>query len=137
MGAAGPGSAGESSWDRARRRRCVTCHQANGAGLAGALPALAGSEYVNASDTAVPIRIVRHGMRGPVTVNGAPFNSVMSAYGTGVEMTDDEVAAVLTDVRRSRGDSASAVTPQQVATEWAAERASSGPVTAAEQKPLM
>ena len=49
-------------------QRCVTCHQANGQGLQGAFPPLAGSEYATAANVAVPIRIVLHGMQGPVTV---------------------------------------------------------------------
>jgi mono/diheme cytochrome c family protein len=116
---------------------CVTCHQANGEGVAGTFPPLAGSEYATASNAAVPIRIVLRGMQGPVTVKGAQFNGVMAPFGTGVELTDDQVAAVLTYVRTSWGNSASAITPQQVASERAAARAAGGAVTAEELKPLM
>jgi mono/diheme cytochrome c family protein len=76
-------------------------------------------------------------MQGPVTVKGTRYDGLMPAYGTGVEMSDDEVAAVLTYVRQSWGNAASAVTPQDVARERAAARAATGPVTAEELRPLM
>lgn len=73
--------------------RCLACHQANGAGLPGAFPPLAGSDWVA----------------------GTTYNSAMMAYGTGVPMSDDEVAEVLTYVRSSFGNRASAVTAADVA----------------------
>jgi mono/diheme cytochrome c family protein len=116
---------------------CVTCHQANGEGVAGTFPPLAGSEFATASNAAVPIRIVLRGIQGPVTVKGAQFNGVMAPFGTGVELSNEQVAAVLTYVRSSWGNSASAVTPQQVASERPAARAAGGAVTAEELKRLM
>ena len=116
---------------------CVTCHQANGEGVAGTFPPLAGSEYATASNVAVPIRIVLRGMQGPVTVKGAPYNGVMAPYGTGAELSDEQVAAVLTYVRSSWGNAASAVTPQQVAAERPAAKAAGGAVTAEELKALL
>lgn len=118
-------------------QRCVTCHQANGQGVPGAFPPLAGSEYATAANVAVPIRIVLHGMQGPITVKGQTFSGIMPQYGTGIAMTDAEVAAVLTYVRQSWGNSASAITAEQVAAERAATRSASGPVTAEELAPLM
>ena len=61
----------------------------------------------------------------------------MPQYGTGIQMSDQEVATVLTYVRQSWGNSASPVTPEQVAAERAAPRAASGPVTAEELEALM
>jgi mono/diheme cytochrome c family protein len=116
---------------------CVTCHQANGQGTPGAFPPLAGAEYATASNPAVPIRIVLRGMQGPVTVKGAQYNGVMAPFGTGVELSDEQVAAVLTYVRSSWGNSASAITPEQVASERAAAKAAGGAVTAGELTPLM
>lgn len=118
-------------------QRCVTCHQANGEGTPGTFPPLAGSEFANAANPAVPIRIVLRGMQGPVTVKGTQYAGVMPPYGTGVEMSDAEVAAVLTYVRQSWGNNASAVTPEQVAQERAAAGAGASAVTAEELKSLM
>lgn len=118
-------------------QRCATCHQVNGAGVAGAFPPLAGSEFVLAANPTAAIRVVLRGMQGPVTVKGATYNSVMVAYGTGAEMSDAEVAAVLTYVRSAWGNSASAVTPDQVAAERPAAKAAGKAVTADELKALL
>ena len=116
--------------------RCAPCHQMNGRGLAGVFPPLAGSEYATAANVSVPIRVVTRGMQGPVRVKGAEYIGLMPAYGTGAEMTNDEVARVLTYVRQSWGNNASAVTAEDVVKERAAQT-TKAPVTAAELKPLM
>ena len=116
--------------------RCATCHMADGNGMPGTYPPLAGSEYVNSANVDVPIGIVVHGLQGPVTVKGVEYNSVMPAFGTGVPMSDDEVAAVLTHVRSSWGNTGGPVTAQQVAAYKAKPRTASGPLTAAELQAL-
>lgn len=118
-------------------QRCVTCHQANGQGLPGAFPPLAGAEHANAANPSVPIRIVLHGLQGTITVKGQQFSGLMPPYGTGIQMTDQEVASVLTYVRSSWGNSASAITPEQVAAERTAQRPAAGPVTPEEIASLM
>lgn len=128
--------AGQASGE-ALYQRCVTCHQANGQGTPGAFPPLAGSEFANASNPAVPIRVLLHGLQGPITVKGTQYNSVMPAYGTGVEMSDDEIAAVLTYVRQSWGNASGAVKAEDVARERAAARTATGPATAEELKAMM
>ncbi|CAN5318916.1 hypothetical protein BH23GEM2_BH23GEM2_01300 [soil metagenome] len=127
---------GQGSGEQLYQQRCVSCHQADGQGLAGAFPPLVGSEYALAANKAVPIRIVLHGLQGPVTVKGVQYNGVMPPGGAGIAMSDDETAAVLTYVRSAWGNSASAVTPQEVAAERAA-RATTGPTTAEELAPLL
>jgi mono/diheme cytochrome c family protein len=129
-------ASGQSGGEQLYLQRCATCHQPNGEGLAGAFPPLAGSEYALASPN-VPIRVVLNGLQGPLTVKGAEFNGVMPAYGTGIQMSDEEVASVLTHVRSSWGNSASAVTPQDVATERVATRAATGPATPEELDSMM
>lgn len=118
-------------------QRCSSCHQANGAGLAGVYPPLAGSEYATNGNAGVPIRVVIHGLQGPITVKGAQFNSLMPAYGLGIVMSDPEVASVLTYVRSSWGNSASAVTAEDVARVREESKAHVGAVTAEILKPLM
>jgi mono/diheme cytochrome c family protein len=95
-------------------QRCVTCHMADGAGMPGAFPPLAGSEWVT-GPASRPIAIVMHGLQGEITVKGTKYNSMMMAYGTGVPMNDDEIAAVVTYIRSNFGNSASAVTAADVA----------------------
>ena len=94
---------------------CVTCHQANGQGLAGVYPPLAGSDWVNASEEAL-VRILIHGMSGPVVVNGATYNGAMPAFGPlGSNWKDDKIAHVLTYIRQEWGNKGAPVTPETVA----------------------
>lgn len=76
---------------------CSVCHQANGAGLPGVFPPLAGSDYLNA-DHQRAISIVLQGLNGKLTVNSQDYNSVMPAMN---QLNDDEVANILTYVLNS------------------------------------
>lgn len=95
---------------------CNTCHQSSGLGVPGAFPPLAGSEWVQSEERA--IRIVLHGLVGPITVKGANFNSAMPAFGKvaggGFNWSDDKIAAVLTYVRQAWGNNAPPITAQKV-----------------------
>jgi mono/diheme cytochrome c family protein len=116
--------------------RCAACHQATGGGLPGAFPPLSASEWVT-GNAEIPIRVVLHGLQGEITVAGSTYNSVMLPYGGTGEMNDAEVAAVLTYVRSAFGNSASAVTADEVAAVRAATSSRTTPWTAAELKSLM
>jgi len=115
--------------------RCAACHQANGAGLAGAFPPLSASEWVT-GDPTIPIKVVLHGLQGEINVAGSTYNSVMLPYGGTGEMNDAEVAAVLTYVRSAFGNSAPAVTADEVAAVRAATSGRTTPWTAEELKSL-
>ena len=90
---------------------CSVCHQQNGEGLAGVFPPLAASDYLMA-DSRRSIEIVLNGMSGPVTVNGAPFNSVMPPMS---QLNDDEIANILTFVLNSWGNEDGEIGPDDVA----------------------
>lgn len=119
------------------QQRCLSCHQATGEGLPGTYPPLAGSEYVNAADPGVPARILIHGISGPITVKGTEYNNLMPPYGVGVQMSDEEVAQLLTYVRSSFGNSASAVTAADVKKARDETASHTGPMTVELLKPLM
>lgn len=89
---------------------CSACHQPTGAGIPGAFPPLAESEWVNGPVENL-IRIQLRGLMGPITVKGTTYNSVMPPNAT---MSDDEIAAVLTYIRSNFGNKSSAVTADQV-----------------------
>lgn len=108
--------------------RCSACHQANGMGVPGAFPPLAVSEWVN-GPASRPIAILLHGLQGEITVKGATYNSAMMPYGTSVPMSDDEVAAVLTYVRSTFGNSAPPVSASEVAKVRAATASRTTPLT--------
>lgn len=90
---------------------CQTCHQENGEGLPNLYPPLAGSEWVT-GEPEIPIAIVLHGMQGEITVKGAKYNNVMAPWAS---LSDAQIAAILTYERSSWGNSASAITAEQVA----------------------
>ncbi|HZR18313.1 MAG TPA: cytochrome c [Verrucomicrobiae bacterium] len=93
---------------------CVACHQADGNGLPGQNPPLAGSEWVNEKAPGRVIRIALNGLSGPITVKGLPFNGAMVPWKD--VLSDEEIAAVLTYVRQNKewGNNAPEVTPEQV-----------------------
>jgi nitrite reductase (NO-forming) len=91
------------------KTNCAACHQQNGQGIPHAFPPLAGSDFLMA-DKKRSIKIVKHGLEGPVTVNGNTYNSVMPALG----LSDDDVASVLTFVRNSFGNKGDGVTLEEV-----------------------
>ena len=91
---------------------CSTCHQRDGAGLAGVFPPLLNSDYLM-DDKERSIRVVLGGLAEPIAVNGIPYTGNMPPF---ANLTDHEVASVLTYVRSSFGNSGDAVTDAEVAT---------------------
>jgi mono/diheme cytochrome c family protein len=85
---------------------CMTCHQEGGKGLEDQFPPLAGSEWV-AKDAAAVVRILLDGLSGPIEVKGRIYNNTMPPVGQ--QLTDGEIAAVLTYVRSSWGNKAGPV----------------------------
>ena len=90
---------------------CSTCHQENGEGLANVFPPLAKSDYL-LSNRERAIGVVLNGLTGPVTVNGATYNSVMPPMS---QLADDEIANILTYTLNSWGNTDGVITSEQVA----------------------
>lgn len=91
---------------------CIACHQANGLGVPGQYPPLAASEWATGSEERA-IRIVLHGLNGPITVEGKEYNNVMAPLGGALK--DDQIANALSYVRASWGNAAPEVQPETVA----------------------
>jgi len=89
---------------------CIACHQPTGMGLPPVFPPLAGSEWV-AKSTSIAIRNILHGMQGPITVKGVPYNSMMPAVTT---LSEKEIADVVTFVSNSWGNTGPTVTEDEV-----------------------
>lgn len=90
---------------------CAACHQANGMGVAGVFPPLVDSAWVLENDTRL-VQILLHGIQGELEVNGVTYNGVMPAF---PQLTDAELAAVLTHLRESWGNNGSPITAEQIA----------------------
>jgi len=91
---------------------CGACHGQSGEGTAAA-PPLAGSEWVN-GPTENLIRIQLRGLHGPITVKGVTYSSFPAGMLPMAYQSDEQIAAVLTFVRKSFGNGSSAVTPAEV-----------------------
>ena len=97
-----------------REGYCGTCHQQNGKGLPNAgFPPLDETKWVN-GDPEIPIKMVLHGLIGPIKVKGVQFAGQVPMTPLGGLMNDKEVAAVLTYVRNSFGNKAEPVSAAQV-----------------------
>jgi len=90
---------------------CAACHQPAGTGLPGAFPPLANSDFL-AGERRQVLSAALFGLSGPITVNGQDYNGVMPSMGY---LTDDELAAALSYVFNSWGNSGSAVSVEEVA----------------------
>jgi ubiquinol-cytochrome c reductase cytochrome b subunit len=91
---------------------CSSCHGATGQGMPGAFPPLAKNDVVIGDPNKV-IGIVDGGLHGSITVNGSTYNGTMPPWkGT---LSNADIADVITYIRASFGNSASAVTEKQVA----------------------
>lgn len=93
---------------------CYSCHKADGRGYPGLAPSLVESEWVNGSPEHL-IRIVLHGLQGPVEVNGELWNQQMPGLGGSPVLNDERMASALTYARRAWGNYGSAIEPAQVA----------------------
>ncbi|GAA4918882.1 hypothetical protein GCM10023313_23160 [Mucilaginibacter defluvii] len=99
---------------------CQTCHGADGNGIKGLAPPFNRSQWVT-GDKRKLIGIVLNGLTGPVEVNDhlykAPeINGDMPGIGGAKEISDADIAQLLSFLRRSWQNKASAVTVKEVIT---------------------
>ncbi|MGV3507656.1 MAG: copper-containing nitrite reductase [Sphingobacteriaceae bacterium] len=88
---------------------CAACHQKNGEGLSGAFPPIANSDYLMArKDKGIGIPL--HGLSGKIKVNGKEYDGVMPQ----IQLSDDEIASIMTYVRNSWGNKGDLVTAAEV-----------------------
>lgn len=92
---------------------CASCHQASGAGQPGAYPPMVGSEWVLGSKPMLAA-ILLDGVAGPLSVHGNEFGTnVMPAW---ANLSDQNLADIMTYIRGTWGNSADAVAPGDVTT---------------------
>lgn len=91
-------------------QNCASCHMRKGEGMPNAFPPLAKSDYLmKRSDKG--IGIILNGLQGKITVNGKDFTGVMPQ----LQLSDEEIANIMTFVRNSWGNSSDMVAPEEVA----------------------
>lgn len=79
---------------------CGACHMANGKGDGSRFPPIAGSDWVKGDQKRL-IDVVLNGLQGPIEVNGKPYDGTMPAVDY---LKDEEIAQILTYVRKEFGD---------------------------------
>ena len=92
---------------------CSACHTRTGAGIEHIFPRLAGNVVVKQDDPTTLVRIVLTGVRGAGT-DAFPTSPAMPSFG--YRLDDSQVAAVITYIRNSWGNTASAVDADMVKT---------------------
>ena len=110
-----------ASMDRGKKvfqTYCLPCHQADGSGVPRLNPPLIKTSFV-LGDKKMLIGIVLHGLDQEVEIDGDVYSNVMASHDF---LKDEEIADVLTYVRNSFGNKASAVKPAEVAAIRAAKK---------------
>ncbi|MCK0157014.1 GDSL-type esterase/lipase family protein [Cellulophaga sp. F20128] len=93
---------------------CVTCHQPDGKGLeASGFPPISKSHWAIGNEERL-IKLTLKGLMGPIEVLGKQYPGQVPMTPFEGMLKDDEVAAVLTYVRNSFGNKASAISPEKV-----------------------
>lgn len=92
-------------------QRCMACHQGDGGGVPRLNPPLDGASAVKGNDKLKLVRIVLKGMTERVEIDGEYYDNNMSAN---PDLTDAQVADVLTYIRNNWTNKASMVTVAEV-----------------------
>lgn len=87
-------------------QNCAACHQENGMGLQGAFPALKGSPVVVDKDPDFMVRIILQGYDARSEFGQMP--------GFAAQLSDEEIAAIVSHERSSWGNSARPVSAEEV-----------------------
>lgn len=91
--------------------RCVACHQQDGGGVPHLNPPLDGASAVQGKDKAKLIQVIIKGMTDRVEIDGEYYSNNMAPH---ADLTDQQVADVLTYIRNSWNNKAEAVTAAEV-----------------------
>jgi mono/diheme cytochrome c family protein len=92
-------------------RHCLTCHQADGYGVPNMQPAIAGGTWVGGDPRALAMFVMTGGFDS-ASRKESDNSNVMPAF---AQLTDEELAAILTFIRAKFGKGASAVSAADVA----------------------
>lgn len=94
---------------------CMSCHQADGGGVPNLNPPLIGTSGVLGNKTRL-VQLVRNGLQEHLEIDGEYYSNNMPPFKM---LTDQQVADVLTYIRRSFGNKGTAVLKSEVAQYYA------------------
>ena len=115
------------------RAACFGCHGKQGQGVDGMAPPLANSEWVTGEPERL-IKVLLHGLSGPITVNGVDYQlpMVMPGLGANSSFSDQDNADIATYIRNNWGNAAEAVSADDVKQIRSQTATRSQPYTASE-----
>lgn len=102
----GDGASALPDGEKLYMNTCAVCHQADGTGMAGAFPALAGSSIVNDDNFRLQTAIILMGY------DSRPEYAVMQPFAD--QLSDAEIAAIMNHERTSWGNNSKTVTAEDV-----------------------
>jgi len=108
--AAGSTSASIAAGKKVYMQYCISCHQADGGGVQNMNPPLIKTQYV-LGDKSKLVSILQNGFNENVEINGDTYSNAMPSFSF---LKNPDIANVLTFVRNSFGNKASAVTLKEV-----------------------
>lgn len=91
-------------------RHCANCHQSDGTGLGRVIPPLANSDYMM-EDVGRTVRIIKHGLKGEIEVNGITYNQNMPAN---PHLTNMEIAQITTYIYNVWGNKSEVIDVNEV-----------------------
>jgi len=89
---------------------CAQCHLEDGKGVKGIYPPLAKSDFLK--DINRTISSIKYGLKGPITVNGEKYNSIMVSQG----LDDEEISDVVNYILNSWGNSTKQMITEEIVT---------------------
>ena len=89
---------------------CAQCHLEDGKGVKGIYPPLAKSDFLK--DINRTISSIKYGLKGPITVNGEKYNSIMVSQG----LDDEEISDVVNYILNSWGNSSKQFITEEIVT---------------------
>jgi mono/diheme cytochrome c family protein len=92
-------------------QRCMVCHQADGGGVPKLNAPLDGSSAVNSTNLAKLVKYIVKGFNDRVEIDGEFYENAMPAA---ADLTDQQIADVLTFIRSNWSNKAGPVTALQV-----------------------
>lgn len=79
---------------------CQSCHLEDGSGLRNLIPPIAGADYLQKHREELPC-LIRHGIEGPMIVNGQEYNRPMPGLET---MDTDDITNLLNYIQTNFGN---------------------------------